>query len=126
VNRWHGISDLLVCPSDVESLPRTVLEAMAWETPVLATEVFGLPELIDDGENGWLCETRDIGALAEGLDRALGTAEGDRHRIGRAGRERMVGRHALDAYARQVAELLTTAARDPARERRTHARPASA
>ena len=56
VQPWYGISDILVCASDIESLPRTVLEAMAWETPVLATSVFGLPELIDDGETGWLCE----------------------------------------------------------------------
>ena len=49
------MSDLLVCASDVESLPRTVLEAMAWELPVLATAVYGLPELIEDGETGWLC-----------------------------------------------------------------------
>ena len=67
------MSDLLVCASDVESLPRTVLEAMAWELPVLATAVYGLPELIDDGETGWLCAPRDVDALADGLRRALAT-----------------------------------------------------
>ena len=89
---WYGVSDFLVCASDVESLPRTVLEAMAWERPVLATRVFGLPELIDDGRTGWLCEPRDIEALATGIDRALSTGPEERAAVGRAARE-LVERH---------------------------------
>jgi D-inositol-3-phosphate glycosyltransferase len=110
VQPWYGAADLLVCASDVESLPRTVLEAMAFETPVLATSVFGLPELIDDGETGWLCEAGDIGALAEGLDRALGSSPEERERIGRAGRKLVERRHDLDAYGRRIAGLLADAA----------------
>jgi glycosyltransferase involved in cell wall biosynthesis len=53
--QWYASADLLVCPSDVESRPRCALEAMAFDGPVLATEVFGLPEQIKDGENGYLC-----------------------------------------------------------------------
>ena len=75
VDPWYGMADILVCASDIESLPRTVLEAMAWETPVLATSVFGLPELIDDGETGWLCEPRDMLALAR-----QGARPGPQHR----------------------------------------------
>ena len=77
------MSDLLVCASDVESLPRTVLEAMAWELPVLATAVYGLPELIDDGETGWLCAPRDVDALADGLRRALTTEPQQRQEVAR-------------------------------------------
>jgi D-inositol-3-phosphate glycosyltransferase len=111
---WYGLADMLVCASDIESLPRTVLEAMAFETPVLATSVFGLPELIDDGETGWLCEPRDMRALASALDRALGSSAEERQRIGRAGRERVVRRHALDAYAREVAHLIERAVKGEA------------
>ena len=82
VQPWYGLADLLVCASDIESLPRTVLEAMAWETPVLATNVYGLPELIDDGETGWLCAPRDVVALAEALDQALSSTEGERKLMG--------------------------------------------
>jgi D-inositol-3-phosphate glycosyltransferase len=106
---WYGLADLLVCASDIESLPRTVLEAMAFETPVLATSVFGLPELIDDGETGWLCEPRDTLALASALDRALNSSPEERRRIGRAGRDLVVRRHPLDAYGREVARLLDAA-----------------
>jgi glycosyltransferase involved in cell wall biosynthesis len=106
---WYQLADLLVCASDIESLPRTVLEAMAFETPVLATSVFGLPELIDDGETGWLCEPRDMLALAAALDRALNSSPQERRRIGRAARELVLRRHDLPAYGRRVAELLDRA-----------------
>jgi len=110
VDSWYGMADLLVCASDVESLPRTVLEAMAWETPVLATSVFGLPELIDDGETGWLCEPRDLAALAAALDRALRAPADEHARVAAASRELVAERHALENYANEVAALLERAA----------------
>jgi glycosyltransferase involved in cell wall biosynthesis len=112
VDPWYGMADVLVCASDIESLPRTVLEAMAWETPVLATSVFGLPELIEDGETGWLCEPRDLERLAAGIDRALSTSAEERRRIGRASRELVESRHALDTYAERIAELLEAASQN--------------
>lgn len=106
VQDWYGLADLLVCASDVESLPRTVLEAMAWETPVLATSVFGLPELISDGETGWLCEPRDLEALAQGLDRALGATVAERQAVARAARALVEERHSLERYGREIGGLL--------------------
>ena len=113
VQLWFGLSDLVVCPSDVESMPRTVLEAMAWEAPVLATSVFGLPELIKDGENGWLCEPRDLAALASALERALASSQEERRRIGRAGRALVESRHSLKDYGREIAALLNRVAAAP-------------
>lgn len=109
VHNWYGMADVLVCASDVESLPRTVLEAMAWETPVLATNVFGLPELITDGETGWLCEPRDLCSLADGLERALNSSPEERQQIGRRSRELVQGRHSLPKYGREISELLHAA-----------------
>jgi D-inositol-3-phosphate glycosyltransferase len=115
VHSWYGMADLLVCASDVESLPRTVLEAMAWETPVLATNVFGLPELIDDGETGWLCEPRDLEALAEGLDRALSSNAAERAAVARAARALVEERHSLPKYAKQISQLLQGAIKEKRR-----------
>lgn len=103
---WYQLADLLVCASDIESLPRTVLEAMAFETPVLATRVFGLPEAIDDGETGWLCEPRDISALAAALDRALNSSPEERRRLGSAARKMVTRRHDLPNYGHEVLKLL--------------------
>jgi glycosyltransferase involved in cell wall biosynthesis len=113
VQTWYGIADLLVCASDVESLPRTVLEAMLWETPVLATNVFGLPDLIDDGVTGWLCEARDITALADGLDRALTASAAERERIATAAKSVVEDRHDLPRYAERILETLQGAVGDP-------------
>lgn len=105
VQRWIGASDLLVCASDVESLPKSVLEAMAWEKPVLATAVFGLPETIDHNTNGWLCAPGDISALAAALDLAFDSDTTVRRRLGAAARELVRSRHDLGAYAKHLAHL---------------------
>lgn len=109
VESWYGMADVLVCASDIESTPRTVLEAMAWETPVLGTRVFGLPELIDDGETGWLCEPRDLPALAAALDRVLSLPAEERRRVGAAGRPLVEERHSLARYGKEIASLLEKA-----------------
>jgi D-inositol-3-phosphate glycosyltransferase len=119
VHAWYGMADILVCASDVESLPRTVLEAMAWETPVLATSVFGLPELITDGETGWLCEPNDLQALADGLERALSSTSEERARIGKRSRALVEERHSLPRYGQQVSKLLQEAI--DRKEARSHA-----
>jgi D-inositol-3-phosphate glycosyltransferase len=106
---WYALADLLVCASDIESLPRTVLEAMALETPVLATEVFGLPELITDGKTGWLCRARDISALAEALSKILNTPLDERAEVAKAARFLVEDRHDLPRYANQISKLLDAA-----------------
>jgi glycosyltransferase involved in cell wall biosynthesis len=117
VQPWYGLADFLVCASDLESLPRTVLEAMAWETPVLATDVFGVSELIVDGETGWLCEPRDLDSLSTGLDRMLRSAPEQRQVIGSASRSLVEDRHRLDRYCRQIADLLERATKSGADRR---------
>jgi D-inositol-3-phosphate glycosyltransferase len=103
---WYGLADLMVCASDLESLPRSVLEAMWWETPVVATAVFGLPDLIDHGRSGWLCAPRDVGALATALDAALSTPTPGRAAIAAAGRAVVQERHGLGEYAARCDDLL--------------------
>src|SRR5262249_18704496 len=68
---WLAAADVMVLASDVESLPRVILEAMAFELPVVATSIFGVTEIIEHGSTGYLCRPRDLGELTAALDAVL-------------------------------------------------------
>ncbi|MBF0506641.1 MAG: glycosyltransferase [Nitrospirae bacterium] len=61
-------SDLLVLPSFYEGLPNVVMEAMAVGTPVIATNVYGIPELIEDGINGKLVPAKNSGSITDSIE----------------------------------------------------------
>jgi D-inositol-3-phosphate glycosyltransferase len=103
---WYLMADALVSASDVESLPRSVLEVMAFEVPVLAASVYGLPELITDGVNGLLCAPRDIDALVTGLRRLLTLTPERRAALGAAGAKVVRERHDASIYAGVYRTLL--------------------
>jgi glycosyltransferase involved in cell wall biosynthesis len=54
-----------------ENLPHTLLEALAAGTPVIATAVGGIPEVVRDGENGLLVPPRDVDAIASAIERVV-------------------------------------------------------
>ncbi len=60
-----GLADLFLLPSDLESFGLAALEAMACEVPVIATNVGGLPEVVEHGVDGYLVEPRDVAAAAK-------------------------------------------------------------
>src|ERR1035438_7259305 len=53
-------ADIVVLPSRIDGMPAAVLEAQALGLPVVASRVGGLPEMIVDEENGYLCAAGDI------------------------------------------------------------------
>ncbi len=76
-------ADLLVNPSRSEGLPNVVLEAFGAGTAVVATAVGGVPELVEDGETGWLVPAGDPERLAAAIADAL-ARPGERDRRARA------------------------------------------
>jgi glycosyltransferase involved in cell wall biosynthesis len=110
---WHAAADLLVCASDIESLPRSIAEAMAFGTPVVSTRVYGVPELVRDGVDGWLCEPGDAAALAEAIDRALSAPPAALAAIAARASARVRERHDPARYAAQLQRLLEGLATDP-------------
>jgi len=102
---WYALADVLVSGSDVESLPRSMLEAMAFEAPVLSAAVFGVPELVHDGETGWLFEPRDMRTLTDAMRRVLDLPAGVRKAAGLAARALMEERHRSVDYGQAYAEI---------------------
>ncbi|MEM7349860.1 MAG: glycosyltransferase, partial [Acidobacteriota bacterium] len=80
--------DLFVLSSLREGSPNVLLEAMACGIAAIATRVGGVPELIDDGDQGLLIPPGDPKVLATALQR-LATDPALRHRLGQAARERV-------------------------------------
>jgi len=71
VETFYQAMDFMILSSLTEGLPLVVLEAMAHSKPVVSTSVGGVPEVIIDGENGYLVQSGNAEALAEGISRAL-------------------------------------------------------
>lgn len=68
---YYGLADLFVCASFEESFPRVVLEAMAFELPVVSTDVHGIPEIVRDGVEALLVPAGSPSALADAIASAL-------------------------------------------------------
>jgi glycosyltransferase involved in cell wall biosynthesis len=90
VEAYLGTYDLLLLPSRFDGRPLVVLEALAMGVPVVASRVGGLPELVEDGRNGFLCEPAD----AEGFARRVLELLSDRARL--AGMKRNARAFALE------------------------------
>jgi len=98
-------ADVLLHPSRHDALPTTLIEAMAASTPVVATRVGGIPELIDDGVSGVLVAAPPS---ASELAAALGGLLRDpqrRQRLAAAGHERFEREFTADRWAARMGEL---------------------
>ena len=82
-------SDVLVVSSRNESFSLTAAEAMACSTPVIATRVGGLPEVVRDGIDGLLIESENVNELVAALEQ-LYKNPGERMRLGRNAREQII------------------------------------
>ena len=97
-------SDLFLLPSENESFGLAALEAMACGLPVIATASGGMPEVIVDGETGFLAPVGDIEALSQGARTLLEDAE-RRSLFARTGRQRVEDQFRWDPVISQYEEL---------------------
>lgn len=72
--RWFSAADVSVLATRSEGWPNVLLESLACGTPVVASDVGGVPEIVRDGRDGILFPATDTAALTEALRRALGGA----------------------------------------------------
>ena len=95
----------LVLPSFAEGLPVVLMEAMVLGRAVISTFVAGIPELVEDGETGWLVPAGDLDALIAALESCLAATPERLSHMGQRGRARALGRHNVDDSAAQLEVL---------------------
>ncbi|MCE5230089.1 glycosyltransferase, partial [bacterium] len=108
VARDYQIADAVVLASESEGFSNTIIEAMAFARPVVATAVGGNPEAIRDGETGLLVPPKDADALAQALMKLRDSQL--RRRIGEVGREDAMKRFSFQAMMENTQRLLVEAA----------------
>ncbi len=99
-----------------DGLPTVLLEAMAMRVPVVSTDLTGVPEIVDDGVNGFLVSQRDSVALANALAHLLSNND-LREQMGRAGRQTVMDKFDLNKNVAVLRQWLTGKISDSARER---------
>lgn len=92
---YLSAADVLLLPSEQESFGLAALEAMACEVPVVASRVGGIPEVVTDGETGFLSEVGDVDKMAVDAARLLHDPI-LRREMGKRARESAVTRYRTD------------------------------
>lgn len=110
VNEWLATMDVFAMPSLSEGLPLSLLEAMSSGVPVVVTDVGGMPEVVQDGETGFVVPPGNVGALADRISFLLGDPA-RAARMGVAARELVADRFQLDRMVAQYRDLYSRAAR---------------
>ncbi|MHB8437647.1 MAG: glycosyltransferase family 4 protein [Acidimicrobiales bacterium] len=111
--KWRHFvdADIFCLPTffEYETFPLVVLEAMAFELPVVATRWRGIPEMVEEGITGEIVDVGDPDALAEHLAGML-SDPARRAAMGRAGRTRYLDRFTVEHYRRGVEGAMVLAA----------------
>ena len=97
-------ADIYVLPSYNEGLPMSILEACNYGLPIVSTPVGGIPEIIEDGTNGFLVKPGDVKALEERLLRLIESPE-LRKKMGRKGYEKVKDKFNIDHIVDQISKL---------------------
>lgn len=107
VSDIYKLSDLLIVPSRDEPFGRVIVEAMLYHTPVLATRVGGIPEIIEHDVNGVLLDSREPESIAKAVIE-LFQAPGRLNRLASEGLQSARGRFDMTVTISQIENILTT------------------
>jgi N-acetyl-alpha-D-glucosaminyl L-malate synthase BshA len=95
ISDYLGVSDIFLLPSELESFGLAALEAQACELPVIATRIGGIPEVINDGETGYLSDVGDITKMTQDAVELL-RDDDKRRAFGQRGRELAIERYSTE------------------------------
>ena len=99
----------LVLASFAEGLPVVIMEAFALGRPVISTCIAGIPELVMNGENGWLIPAGDVERLADAMQQVVTSEPLALRGLGQSGRARTLELHDVATEAGKLKELFSAA-----------------
>jgi len=109
VRPFIGKATAIVLPSYREGLPLSLLEAGAMGRPLIATDVPGCRQVVEDGLNGFLCEVRNPASLADAMNRVCDLPEPERSAMGAASRRKIEAEFSealvIDSYLELLGDL---------------------
>ena len=102
-------TDCFVLPSFYgEGMPRSLLEAASMKLPIITTDNAGCRDVVKDQVNGFICQPKDAGDLADKMEQFLRLSLEERMEFGRQGREKVVAKYHERFVAERYLELLST------------------
>ena len=106
VRPFIAAASAVVLPSYREGLPRSLLEAAAMTRPLIASDVPGCRDVVEDGFNGFLCRVRDADALAQAMRRFVNLPRAQQLAMGETGRRKVQERFSEAFVVRAYLDIL--------------------
>lgn len=98
-------ADIFVFPTHYETFGLVNLEAMEYKLPIVSTNEGGIPDVVKDGENGFICHKKDASSLAECIEKLL-TNENLRYKMGEDGYRKLKQDFTLEAFEKHIVSIL--------------------
>jgi len=101
IKKAYVISDFFLLPSEKEQLPISILEAMAFEIPIISTIVGGIPELLENNKDAYLIEYGDKNALILSIKRMLDNKKPDTKKTFK----KVIGQYSIKNIAKKYVNI---------------------
>lgn len=98
-------SDIFIFPTENECFPLVLLEAMSHALPVVTTDEGGIPDIVEDGVNGLICQKHNPESLANSIAKLLENEE-LRQSMGKAGYNRLIASFTQDHFEKRIIDCL--------------------
>ena len=105
-HRFFMNADVFVQPTFDDCFPLTLVEAMQYSLPIASTDVGAIPDMVQDGVNGFVCKQQDVDSLVIALEQLI-TNPALRQQMGEAGYQRHKELYTLEAFEKRFVELLS-------------------
>jgi glycosyltransferase involved in cell wall biosynthesis len=109
LSQWYAVADLFIIPSLEDNLPNTVMESLACGTPVVGFQTGGIPEMVDNTQNGYIVPQRDSAGLGKSIfqvlsskDRLAAFRTAAREKVLRSYTLEVIGKRHLEVYKKEL------------------------